>query len=290
MTSIRGKQKKLPTIFIDCPIDSSGVTIKKRKTIAKPTKIQWKWPSQPKKILSFDIGIKNLAYCLIETTIDPSNNHIVRDWGIINIMEDITDKQEKCINIKRGGKKCDKPASFYIDNEQTSIFFCSDKTCQSKISMAYSKKEIKKIKLTTTKNIGLFEIGRILMKCLNKKPNLLEVDEIVIENQPVLKNPTMKSIQMILYSYFLLKMVDSPLVNYKINLFNAKNKLDFYDGPEVKCDKKGEYAQRKYLSVEYTKYFLKNNNEKLEWFNSHKKKDDLADCYLQGLTYLSKNS
>ena len=31
-------------------------------------------------ILSFDIGIKNLSYCLVEG--ETLNNHIVKDWGI----------------------------------------------------------------------------------------------------------------------------------------------------------------------------------------------------------------
>ena len=36
------------------------------------------------KILSFDVGIKNLAFCLIDTT---ENNKII-DWGVINLIED----------------------------------------------------------------------------------------------------------------------------------------------------------------------------------------------------------
>jgi len=39
---------------------------------------------------------------------------------------------------------------------------------------------------------------------LHEKSQLLDVDIVVIENQPSLKNPKMKSIQMILYSYFLI--------------------------------------------------------------------------------------
>ena len=34
-----------------------------------------------------------------------------------------------------------------------------------------------------------------------------KIDKVVIENQPALKNPTMKSVQMILYSYFLIEGV-----------------------------------------------------------------------------------
>ena len=37
-----------------------------------------------------------------------------------------------------------------------------------------------------------------MMSKLLEKPSLLSVDKVIIENQPVLKNPTMKSIQMVL--------------------------------------------------------------------------------------------
>ena len=42
------------------------------------------------------------------------------------------------------------------------------------------------------------------------------------------------------------------------------------------------------LSIIYTQYFLRNNNEKLDFLIKHKKKDDLADSYLQCLTYYKK--
>lgn len=36
------------------------------------------------KILSFDVGIKNLAYCIVEFK---DNSHTILDWGILDIME-----------------------------------------------------------------------------------------------------------------------------------------------------------------------------------------------------------
>ena len=52
------------------------------------------------KVLSFDVGIKNLAFCLIDTkklTID--------DWGILNIcMDPVCEHQMK-------HRKCDNTAS-----------------------------------------------------------------------------------------------------------------------------------------------------------------------------------
>ena len=37
------------------------------------------------KVLSFDVGIKNLAYCLIEKT---DEDFKILKWGIINLVDD----------------------------------------------------------------------------------------------------------------------------------------------------------------------------------------------------------
>ena len=87
------------------------------------------------------------------------------------------------------------------------------------------------------------------------------------------------------------KATEKVNINHKVVLFNPSTKLKIYDGPEVKCDKKNKYAVRKYLSVEYTKYFLGKDEQNSSWidfFNKSKKQDDLADSYLQALTYYSK--
>ena len=99
----------------------------------------------------------------------------------------------------------------------------------------------------------------------------------------------MKSVQMFIYTYFIMKNKTKVKKLEGINLFSAKNKLNIYDGPELDIKKSSEYATRKAQSVEYTKYFLKDNEEKRKWFIDHKKKDDLGDCFLQGLTYYSKS-
>jgi hypothetical protein len=49
------------------------------------------------------------------------------------------------------------------------------------------------------------------------------------------------------------------------------------------------YKDKKKLAIEHAKYFvLKNNPSYIDFFNNNKKKDDLADSYLQGL-YWFKN-
>ena len=70
------------------------------------------------KILSFDIGIKNLAYCLLENT-DINVDSSILDWGIIDLINDTplipnTDKTKNkdntcvCSFIQKNKKICGK--------------------------------------------------------------------------------------------------------------------------------------------------------------------------------------
>ena len=72
-------------------------------------------------------------------------------------------------------------------------------------------------------------------------------------------------------------------------MVNARNKLKVYKGPKIECVKKNKYAQNKYLSVEYTKKMIENEEDNLiKIFQLSKKKDDLADAYLQGIYWIEK--
>ena len=116
-------------------------------------------------------------------------------------------------------------------------------------------------------------------------------DLVVIENQPALKNPTMKSIQMIIYSYFLIHGVCNDISTIQdIQMINARNKLKAYKGPKVECDIKDRYKKTKFLGIEYCKYMINDSLQDEQWiqlFTNSKKKDDLADAYLQGMYVLN---
>ena len=81
--------------------------------------------------------------------------------------------------------------------------------------------------------------------------------------------------------YFIMRDVNN------IEFISAANKLKGH------IEGKTTYGERKKLSIEIVKNQL-NDNIKLEkWidiFNNHKKKDDLADSFLQGLWYLNNES
>ena len=237
------------------------------------------------KILSFDVGIKNLAYCLVNFN---EEGFEIEDWDVIDITENLLDKNLKCSVVSRG-KLCNKLAINYAVTTEKNIGFCDNKRCQSIASSTYSPKNLKKAKILKLKDIELIDLTGEMIKKLRLKQHLLDVDIVVIENQPVLKNPTMKSIQMVLYSYFLIYGITTDKSVGKIALFNAGKKLDVYTGPKIELNcKANSYTERKKLSIEYTKCIIKDKTDKLTFFNEHKKKDDLADALLQCLTYYKK--
>lgn len=235
------------------------------------------------KILSIDVGIKNLAICIIDIQ---DKTHTIIDWGIINCAQDIIDASLKCCVTRKKGV-CGKMAvNRATDGQDCELGYCHLKTCQKELHSHHTKKQIKKIKKLNANHISINVLAKILYRELEKITGLDQIDMVIIENQPVLKNPKMKSIQMIVFSYFLFEQMRHSHP-YEVKLFNASKKLKAYDGPEIKTTKK-IYAKRKFLSIEYTKYFIKKFKIETKWldvFTLAKKKDDLADCYLQALTY-----
>ena len=230
------------------------------------------------KIVSWDVGIYNLAYCVLEK--DNNTDFEILNWDVISINPIEIKEKIICSQTLINKKKCKAKAQFYTKNKS---YYCtrhSKKTNTKLISI----KPVKK------KKVPLFDLGKRMIDELNKLPFLLDVDQCVIENQPVLKNPKMKSIQMILYSYFLINGVckdTSPLKTIK--LCSARNKLKVYDGPPVEIKCKNKYTKTKKLGIEYCKYFINNRPLNIDFFLTHKKKDDLTDSMLQGLWFLRHN-
>ena len=137
---------------------------------------------------------------------------------------------------------------------------------------------------------------------LDKLPHLLDVNTVLLENQPVLKNPTMKSVQMLLYSYFIMKGIhqqpneDIEPINH-IQCYNAskKTELALYlsDSKQKEIDEaiskvKGQYAKNKKTAVLITKDLLTGKGKWETLFTNSKKKDDLCDALLMTLRYLIK--
>lgn len=111
-----------------------------------------------------------------------------------------------------------------------------------------------------------------MIQHLNSK-NLGHIDQVIIEKQPQ-KNHTIKSVENLLHAYFLCKGLN-------VKLWDAKHKIPDIVGPGKK-----QYTKRKNASIERCLDHIKTSNpDKVSFFQSHQKKDDLADCFMQGLSY-----
>ena len=224
--------------------------------------------------IGWDIGIKNLAYCIIETL--PDNSESIKELEIINLID--PPKIYKCSCINKNKSKC-KGKSTYISKINEEITYCNK---HYNLLSNKEKKTVKSIKPPKKCNkYSLEELGIRLFKQLDENPLFSKCENIIIENQPVLKNPTMKSIQIMLYSYFLIKNKNINI----IKLLNASNKLKVYKGTiseekqEILSNITDKYRRNKMTAILHASLMI-NNKETLDYFNSHKKKDDLADAYL----------
>lgn len=234
-----------------------------------------------KIITSFDIGIRNLAYCTMEY--DPSrvlgDQFIIHDWDVIDLLP--TEKKKYlCQSVYQSGKNkgqiCNKPAYYFADN----VPLCkthSNSYQSSQLTRCYS-----------VKNTELFELACLIVQALDKR-NFDTSEEIILESQPS-KNPKMKNISMLIFNYFIIQHVARKNNNERtvknIQFVSSHNKLTVYDGPYVECHLKDQHARNKYYGKIYCQYIIRNNPKWVNYFNTFKKRDDLADSFLQGVWYL----
>lgn len=219
------------------------------------------------KYFGSDIGCKNLAYCVFNYNEETKKIHI-EQWDLIDLRDSI------CERIKRGGKICGNTASYYYYDENNKKHL----TCKT-----HKNSKCKKIKLIDNDNLDIYAKN---MKKYFDEHNILDCDRFGIENQPSIKNPKMKSIQMILFSYIsFFKNKDC-----NIDLIHPKMKTSFI-GKEAeniikkfKDDERKQYITTKHLGIIFTQYILEkevdNYNDWINTFKDKKKQDDLCDSFL----------
>ena len=258
-------------------------------------------------ILSIDVGIKNLAYCLFH--IKNEDLYEIKDWNIINLC-----KNNNCLEMTKNKKICNKKAKLYKNNK----FYCKvhakksnylipteelryiHKTklvklrslCQ-KYNLEYNKKSKKGeivtilteyihknyldfVNIKNTKNISMIKIGRLLKIELD---HLFEnIDCFIIESQIGPLANRMKMLEGMILQHFIEKKCKN------IVQVPPCNKLkDFQNGAKL------NYKEKKNLGIKSCLNIIQTNPFFIKWidfYNKSKKKDDLADSFLQGWWYL----
>ena len=289
------------------------------------------------KIISFDVGIKNMAYCIFDIHANGSPFSI-QEWKIMNMLED-SQTENTCSNVcsceivvkkKRGEplekKTCGKAAKYTkngicycLTHAKTTSFLIPEdsflqknlkkKTLEELIEVCqkfgipiseirtkkkaletlddfFNEKSLEKIvkkKKKTAGEIDLITIGHSMKNLLNQISNIEEIDHIIIENQISPIANRMKTIQGMLAQYFIMT---NP--NAKIEFVSSANKLKQFQKHQTQKDDANDYKKHKLDGVFFTQVILQNNSFLGNWENilETKKKDDLADCFLQGIWYL----
>lgn len=105
-----------------------------------------------------------------------------------------------------------------------------------------------------------------------------DVKVVVIERQPD-KNKKMKAIEHYLHGFFSGRGMN-------VNVFDAKYKI-----PDVVGSGRKQYTKRKNTSIERARDWITDNHLNSHWldfFNSHSKKDDLADTVMQAIAFMDR--
>ena len=240
------------------------------------------------KILSIDVGIKNLAFCLFCKS-EGSENFTILKWDVVNISEKET---FKCVFTEKTGICC-KPAKFkkydkyyclkhskkqeyqIPSSEQKPSFINKQKiNTLYEIADKHSIKYVAKIKkseladminehisntyfepveTTNASDVNLYDIGTNIKHHFDSLfSSEGHIDYVIIENQISPIATRMKTIQGMIVQYFVM----SPIKVDFIEFISASNKLKGFITKAtdniVKSEKndKAKYNDRKKLGIE----------------------------------------
>lgn len=239
-------------------------------------------------VASFDVGVKNLAFCVLRYDADAEDNEHGCRFPIISWnCFDLTEDADAAISthICEGGNKktkasCTNGAKIITDDGH---YFCG-----------VHNPDKKRYTAPKPKKVGSFsydKLGNALMDRLDAFRDVWNtVDHVIIEQQ-FSRNRKMIFLSAILFSYFIQIGQRNPESSIKhVKFASSRNKLLVYNGPrisEAERTRKNDKDHRKWLAIKHCEWMIRHDTEHLAFFHRYpKKKDDLSDCFLQGADYL----
>jgi len=246
-------------------------------------------------ILSIDVGWRHLASCILY--FDETNCCIIKEWTLTNVLDDEPHDADKPMDTLKIETKTLKKVK---RKKETKVETKEETKEEKKEEKKEETKRKRKQKEISNTNINKISIENLIGQSKNKidifieksKTNLHKYVEehntknekkeearIFIELQPM--GTFSKNIKTKILSHIL----QFSFMNYfKVQFINSKKKLK-----SVLQGIKVSYSKLKKMSVDHTMHLLESeitlqeNKEWISFFQTQKtKKDDLADCFLQG--------
>ena len=262
-----------------------------------------------KRILAFDIGIKNLAWCCADIS---GSKVYVKGWSNENLITGGTAETDSGANRCA---TCSHKAGYWhaSTGKGYCVRHCPPLTPALRDLSGNLLKKIPKVDVlkelarrmdagkadlkTKTATLAFLETRLCFPKPPAKKVKGIELEEvhdgirkvilrnvelfrscteILLENQPAFKNPVMKSVQMMLFAS--LRDLTQPAPP-KVSLVHAGRKTTgATKGDEGYTERKGASEARVLQGLRSGKITMGIAGRGIEWFSGQVKKSDLADC------------
>ncbi len=274
-------------------------------------------------VLAFDIGIKNLAWCLMATnTTQTKPPPQIVSWENYNLLQDVEGAKAEATTCSQ----CKAKATYWSDDHtkfsckrhiptSRPLFLDDAKKPVAKIPgvavmraavktagqdakkmtkdelLSYLSKQNsfplgKEAKATKTKEVGMNELyDGIRAAVRSHMEAFIQADRVQLENQPAYKNPVMKTVQCFLFAALREAFYAAGKTPPAFELVHAKKKVSYED--------KGDegYAERKDNSKQKVEDVLQKagTTHASIWqakFKGNKKRDEMADAFCMCLNAL----
>jgi len=292
------------------------------------------------KLASFDIGIRNMAMCILEVS---ENQLYIRDWQVINLLDQATAQEIPLCQCATGKKPKKNPKNETVVStcsraskyEKNGRYFC-ETHAKGSVEWILPTKEItppflRKLKVDeldaliqkyqipvttgtkkqrleevlgffgakcfvrlgkpvekTANDTDLITVGRNMRTLLDSIQEQKDVTHVIMENQISTIATRMKAVQGMLAQYYIMSSPHS-----EIEFISSANKLKDFPHftkilPKSESTQKDRYRQHKADAIQIARQIVEKTATLQSWSTSLEtsKKDDLADCFLQGLWYL----
>lgn len=256
-------------------------------------------------ILSIDVGIKNLAYCLLDDC-------AIYKWGVVSLVNN--EKQVCCVKLK-GGEQCKSEAKFTKNGEMFCLKHAKKgdyivpnpelkpsnikkmdviklKALADKYSIEYDftlkKKELTReildffenkcyepIEVTNASDVDLITIGRALKSSFDETfPEDCVIRRVIIENQISPIANRMKTLQGMIAQYFIMRNgsihIEFVSAVNKLKSFISSDSISLGEGSNEIINPSSptsnlSYNQRKKLGIEKCSKLIKEKNY-TEWY------------------------